>query len=110
MPFYMFQGRYNSGAIKSMIERPDDREAAVRKMIEALGGKLHHFFFSFGTEDVVAIVEAPDDTTIAAGSMLVGGSGAMSSGFTTRLLTSAEAMDAMKKAGESTAAYRPAGS
>lgn len=107
MPFYMFQGRYTTDSIKSLVASPQDREAAARGMIELLGGKLHHFFFSFGSEDVVAIMEMPDDTTMAAGSMLVGGSGAMSAGTTTKLLTMSDAMDAMTKAGAAHGHYHP---
>ncbi len=109
MPFYMFQGRYTTGSIKELVDTPQDREAAARKMIEALGGKLHSFFFNFGSDDVVAIIEMPDDTTMAAGSMLVGGSGAMSGGSTTKLLTMSEAMDAMAKAGAAHGHYTPVG-
>jgi len=105
----MFQGRYTTDSIKSLIHTPQDREAAARKMIESLGGKLHHFFFSFGAEDVVAIMEMPDDTAMAAGSMLVGGSGAMSAGSSTKLLTMAEATDAMKAAAAASGHYKPVG-
>ena len=107
MPHYLFQGRYSTGSIKSLVETPQDREAAARKMIEGLGGTLHSFFFSFGSDDVVAIIEMPDDETMAAGSMLVGGSGTMSGGSTTKLLTMQEAMVAMKKAGDAHGHYAP---
>ena len=39
MPFYMFQAQYAPSAIKAMMENPQDREAAARPLIEALGGK-----------------------------------------------------------------------
>jgi uncharacterized protein with GYD domain len=108
MPFYMFQGRYNSDAFKAMVDSPQDREEAGRKIIEALGGKLHHFFFSMGTDDVVAIGEAPDDEAMAALAMVLASSGAFSGGHTTKLMTSAEAQNAMKKAHSVTSHYRPA--
>ena len=107
MPFYMFQGRYTTESIKTLIDSPQDREAAARGMIESLGGTLHSFFFSFGGDDVVAIMEMPDDTAMAAGSMLVGGSGAMSSGSSTKLMTMAEATAAMTAAGAARASYHP---
>ena len=107
MPFYMFQGRYSTDAIKSMVDNPQDREAAAAKVIESLGGKLHHLFFCFGQDDVVALFEAPDDEAMAACSMAVGASGAMSGGSTTKLLTSAEAMAAMGAAKAASASYNP---
>ncbi len=108
MPFYMFQARYSTDAIKAMVDNPQDREAGARPLIEALGGKLHHLFFTFGRDDVVALIEAPDDETMAACSMVVGASGAFSGGSTTKLLTSAEAMSAMGTAKATTASYTPA--
>jgi hypothetical protein len=38
MPFYMFQGRYSIAAIKAMVDKPQDREAAARPLIQAVGG------------------------------------------------------------------------
>lgn len=108
MPFYMFQGRYSTSALKAMVENPQDREAAGRELIEAVGGKLHQFYFSFGSDDVIAIVEAPDDTAMAACSLALGASGALSGGATTKLMTSAEAVAAMTGAKAAAKSYKPA--
>lgn len=110
MPFYLFKGRYSTDSLKSLVANPQDREAEARKMIEALGGKLHHLFFCFGDDDVIALIEAPDDQTMAAGALVVGASGTMSGGSTTKLMTSSEAMSAMAKAGQATGSYNPVGS
>jgi len=40
----MFQGRYSAAALKAMADNPQDREAAARPLIEAMGGKIHHLF------------------------------------------------------------------
>ena len=108
MPFYLFQARYTPAAIKAMVDNPQDREAAARPLIEAVGGKLHHLFFCFGVEDIVALIEAPDDKAMAAGALAVGASGALSSGATTKLMTSTEAMAAMAAAKKAAASYKPA--
>ena len=108
MPFYLFKGRYSTNSIKAMVANPQDREKEAGKLIEALGGKLHHLFFCFGEEDVIALIEAPDDKTMAAGALVVGASGSMSGGATTKLMTSAEAMEAMKMAGKAAGSYNPA--
>lgn len=107
MPFYLFQASYTPAAIKAMVDNPQDREAAARPLIESVGGKLHHLFFCFGKEDVVALIEAPDDSAMAAGALAVAASGALSSGATTKLMTSSEATAAMKAAGAATSVYRP---
>lgn len=70
------------------MDSPQDREAAGRATVEAVGGALHQFFFAFGSEDTVAIVELPDDQAMAACSLAMGASGTFSGGSTTKLMTS----------------------
>ena len=110
MAFYMFTGSYTTDALKAMVDNPQDREAAGRAAVEAVGGKLHSFFFTFGQSDVIAIIEADDDVAASAMSLLVGASGAMAHGATTKLLTSADAMAAMGRANEARGSYSPPGS
>ncbi|MFO1088655.1 MAG: GYD domain-containing protein [Hyphomicrobiales bacterium] len=98
MPHYMLQGRYSPSSIKAMIVNPQDREAAARKVVEAVGGKLLGFYFAFGEDDFVAIFEAPDDTAAAALSMTVGATGGFSGGRITKLLTPKESVAAMNAA------------
>jgi uncharacterized protein with GYD domain len=107
MSFYLYQMSYTTDAVKALVASPSDREAAARKLIEGLGGKLHHFFFAFGQHDVICLVEGPDDQMMAAGAMAVAASGAASSSSTVKLMTSAEAMGAMKAAGKAIGTYRP---
>lgn len=98
MPYYMIQASYNEAAVKSFIAKPQDRTAAVRKMVESMGGSLHSFFFAFGEYDIVAIVEGPDNEgAVAAGLATIAG-GAISKYRTTVLVTPDEMMKAMKKA------------
>lgn len=109
MSFYMFKGRYSTESLRVLVDNPQDREAAAGAMIESMGGKLHHLFFCFGDDDVMALIEAPDDDTMAACALVVGASGTMAGGSTTKLMTSKEAMKAMKAAGKGRAAYQPVG-
>jgi uncharacterized protein with GYD domain len=106
MSFYLYQISYSKEAIKSLVANPQDREAAARKLIEALGGKLHHLFFAFGQYDVICLIEAPDDVTMMAGSAAVASSGTVSSASTVKLMTSSEAMAAMALAGKVTGSYK----
>ncbi len=109
MAFYMFSASYSPDAIKAMVDNPQDREVAGRAAIEGLGGKLHQFFFCFDQNDVIAIIEIDDDVAMAACSMLIGASGALSHGSTTKLMTSADAMKAMARAKEVSDSYSPPG-
>jgi len=108
MAYYLFQASYTPAALKAMLDTPQDREAAARPLIEAVGGKLHHLFFCFGKDDVLALIEAPDDKAMAAAALIIGASGAFSSGRTTKLLTSAEAMASMATAKTASKSYAPA--
>jgi uncharacterized protein with GYD domain len=107
MAFYMFTGSYTADSLKAMVDNPQNREAAGRAMVEAVGAKLHSFFFTFGKSDIIAIMEADDDIAAAAGSLLVGASGVMAHGSMTKLLTSAEAMAAMGRAKDARGSYSP---
>ena len=107
MPYYMFQMSYSREAVKAMIARPTDRKAAAQKVTEAAGGRLLEFFFSFGTNDVVVIAEAPSDAAMAAVSLAVAASGAGSSGAITKLLTAEEGMEALKLAAKAGGSYVP---
>lgn len=107
MGFYLFQGRYTAASLKALIDNPQDREKTVAALIAGVGGKLHHLFFAFGSEDVYALIEAPDDAAMIAGSLIVGASGSMSSGGTIKLLSMAEAMEGMRRAQKARASYAP---
>jgi uncharacterized protein with GYD domain len=105
MPQYLGRFRYSNDSVRAMVGDPQDREAAARELVESLGGKLIGFWFAFGEFDGIFIAEAPDNATMAAVAMAVGGTGALSSFETTVLLGMDEAQDAMRKAGS--AGYRP---
>ncbi len=107
MAFYMFQGRYSPASIKAMVSEPQDREASARKLAESVGGKLHSFFFAFGQDDIVAILEVPNDEAAAALALTIGASGGFSGGATTKLMTAKEAMSAMSAAKKAAASYKP---
>ena len=76
---YALFGGYTSEAWAKMIDNPGDRAAAVRKVVESVGAKLETFFWSFGEDDYLAIIDAPDDVT--AGAMLTEAAPAPGGGF-----------------------------
>lgn len=99
MASYLVQASYSKQGTAAMIKKPQDRGAAVRPVIERMGGKMHGFWFAFGEYDIVVIADMPDNVSAAALAMAVGSSEGISAYRTTPLLTTAEAMEAMKKAG-----------
>jgi uncharacterized protein with GYD domain len=107
MSYYLVEGNYTGASTKAMVASPSDRSVQARSLVESLGGKYHHFFFTLGERDFVVLCEMPDDVTAAAASLAIGSSGAFSKCTTTKLLTAAEAQSAMSKA--KSAKYTPPG-
>lgn len=99
MSYYLIQASCGAAAYGAMVSHPQDRAAAVRPLIEKMGGKLHGMRLSFGKFDIVSIAEMPDAVSTVAFAMSVGASGPMSAFRTTPLLSMSEATEAMKKAG-----------
>lgn len=107
MAKYLVTGGYTAEAWSSMIENPTSREAAARKIAEALGGKLDSFYWAFGEDDFVAIFDAPDDVVAGALSVTVGSSGALRNVRTTKLITSDESRKLLELAKSARGAYVP---
>ena len=106
MPQCLHQVAYSTEGWNAIIAQPQDRLEAVRSAIEKLGGKLVAGWFAFGEYDVIAITEMPDNVSAAALAIAFAGGGACKSVQTTPLMSQAEAVEAMKKAGQ--CGYRPA--
>jgi uncharacterized protein with GYD domain len=98
MPLYLTRFSYTPEAWAKMIENPEDRRIAAAKYIESVGGKLHGFWYAFGSHDGFNLWEAPDNVSMAATGIALGAGGALSSVETTVLLTVEETMEALKKA------------
>src|SRR4051812_16398570 len=98
MPMYLTRFRYTPETWAMMIAQPEDRRRAASADIGSVGGKLHGFWSSFGTHDGVNLWEAPDNVSMAAVALAIGGGGALSSIETTPLLTVEETLDALTRA------------
>lgn len=98
MALYMFQGAYTPEAWAAMTKNPQDRIVGLADMIQKLGGKLISLYYCFGDYDVVALFEAPDDTTASAMVLAAISPGHVRASNTTKLLTVQEVTEAMHKA------------
>ena len=107
MPLYLTKFSYTPETWARLIAKPEDRRKAAQAYIESVGGKLHGFWYAFGTHDGYNLWEAPDDVSMAAVAVAIGAGGALSSIETTTLLTVEETMEALGKAAQSR--YRPPG-
>ena len=106
---YAVMGGYTAETWARFVQNPGDRAAAVRKAVEAVGGKLDNIWWSFGEDDYLVIVDAPDDVTAAAVSVAVGSSGALRNLRTIKLITADELQKGLAKAKTVAAAYGPPG-
>ena len=107
MAHYLFQGGYASEAWAGLMENPEDRTAVVRAALESIGGKLNALYYTFGADDFIGLVEAPDNIQAAAVSIAVASTGRYRNFRLTALLTAQEMVQAMQGAGK--VSFRPAG-
>jgi len=107
MSHYLIQVAYTPEAWATMVKNPQDRMSAITPAVERLGGKVTDGYLTFGDYDTIAICEFPDDVSAAAFAVAVSAGGACKTFKTTPLLTAAEGMNAMRKAGGSS--YQPPG-
>jgi uncharacterized protein with GYD domain len=105
MPKYLFQGSYTEQGLKGLLkEGGSKRKEAIAQLAKGMGGTLETFYYAFGSDDVVVIVDVPEGVDAAAVSMAVNASGAAKVRAT--LLMTPEEVD---KATKKTVTYRPPG-
>jgi len=98
MALSMIQFSYKSETVGKLINNPEDRSVAVKKLIEKLGGKQLAFYYSYGDYDGLIIADMPDNISGLATTMAAFSAGGTAKIKTTVLITVEEAMAAMKKA------------
>lgn len=107
MPMYLTRFSYTPEAWARLAKNPEDRRNAARSYIESVGGKLHGFWYAFGEFDGYNLWEAPDNVSMAAVAIAIGGGGALSKIETTVLLTVEETLEALGRV--DAISYRPPG-
>jgi len=100
MPLYLTKFSYTPETWARLIGKPEDRRKAAQSYVESVGGKLHGFWYAFGTHDGYSLWEAPDNVSMAAVALAITAGGALSSFETIVLLTVDETLDALRKANE----------
>ena len=78
------RGRLTQNYAKGLLAAPEDREPAVRKLIEAAGGKIINFYFTTGDSDFLLISEANDAESIIAALMAAAAADSISDVTTAR--------------------------
>ena len=98
MALYLTRFSYTPETWSRLTKNPEDRRQAARTYIESVGGKLHGFWYAFGSYDGYNLWEAPDNVSMAAVAIAIGGGGALSKIETTVLLTVEETLEALQRA------------
>jgi uncharacterized protein with GYD domain len=109
MPIYITQGRYTRDAVKGMIINPEDRAAAVARLLAKAGGKLIGYYLTFGEYDFMAIADLPNETQAAAVLLAAASGGGVADLRTTLAMTSIEAKGAFAAAGDIAPSFKSAG-
>jgi uncharacterized protein with GYD domain len=105
MPKFLFRVSLNAEGVAGVLaEGGTARREVVKDAIESVGGTLEAFYFAFGADDVVAIVDVPDQETAAGLAMQFSSSDRMA--VTTTVLLTPEQVD---RARETKSSWRPPG-
>jgi uncharacterized protein with GYD domain len=105
MGLYMIQAAYTSEAWAAQVANPQNVLDRVKAAVEALDGRIIDAWYCFGEYDIIGIAEYPDATSAAGYAIAAAASGGLKSAKTTPLLSIAEGLEAMKKAGAT--GYQP---
>lgn len=98
MAKYLITASYSAEGLKGLHkDKAAGRRRAVREACESIGGKLEAFYLAFGEEDVVTIVDLPDNVAASALSLAASATGLVRT-RTTVLLTVEEADKALAAA------------
>jgi uncharacterized protein with GYD domain len=103
------RGRFSQDYVKGLIAAPEDREPAVRKVVEAAGGKVVNFYVTTGDSDFLLVTEADEAESVIAALMAAAAAGTISDITTSRAWTGKEFKAVADKASKAAKSYRPPG-
>src|SRR5215468_1945322 len=109
MPVYISRCRFTSYAIKGMLAKPDNREQAVAKLFQSLGGRLIGWSLTFGRHDWLVIAKFPDEKAAASAILAAAAGGSLSDIETTVAMTAKEAHATFEAASKAAKEFRSAG-
>ena len=72
------RGRFTRDYAQALLAAPEDREPAVRKLIEGAGGKLINFYFTTGDADFLIVAETNEAESLIAALLATAAAGMIS--------------------------------
>jgi uncharacterized protein with GYD domain len=109
MAKYVSLFTYSSETWGRMINAPGDRAAALRQVLDSVGGSLDTMYWMFGDHDGMVIFDVPDSASAAAVSIAAGSSGAFKHLETHELFTQEQLGETLARAKNTTRVYQPPG-
>ena len=109
MPIYISRGRFTYDAVKGMVAKPENREEAVSKLFESVGGKLIRWCLTTRGPGRLVIGEFPDDKACASAILAAAAGGSLSDIETTLAMTAKDAHATFVSAGKAAKTFRSAG-
>ncbi|WP_158843535.1 GYD domain-containing protein [Saccharothrix deserti] len=89
MAKFLIHAKYTQAGFQGVVKEGFvAREAYIRSLVESIGGKVEAFYFAYGDDDVIVVIDA-DPSAAAAMSLVINQSGSVQI-RTTPLLTAAE--------------------
>ena len=105
MPKFLVSAKYTSDGTTGLLRSSASaRRKAVEDLVTSLGGTLDAFYFSFGSDDAIIIIDLPSTEAALSVAFAVRASGMVQS-TTTPLIS----VDEADRAVEHHVAYRPPG-
>ena len=100
---------YSSETWGRMINAPGDRTAALRQVLDSMGGSLESVHWMFGPSDGIVIFDVPDSVSAAAVSVAVSSTGVFKHMETHELFTQEQLGETLAKAKNVTQVYQRPG-
>jgi uncharacterized protein with GYD domain len=74
MPTYITFGKFTQSGIENIKEGPSRLDEA-KKAFQSMGAEIKDFYLVTGEYDMVLVIEAPDDETVAKLALIIGSKG-----------------------------------
>ena len=103
------RGCFTQDYAKGLLAAPEDREPAVRKLLEGAGAKVVAFYFTTGDTDFLIVSEANEAESIIAALLAVEATGMICNVTTGTAWTGGEFKAVADKAAKAASLYRPPG-
>ena len=96
MPKYLLQASYTPEGVQGLArDSASGRRADVQAAVKAAGGSVEAFYYAFGADDVIVIIDLPNNVAAAAVALNTAGTGLVRI-RTTPLLTVEEVDQALE--------------